>query len=202
VLESNWYALTRDITCCPTAAKLANPTHGDGWYGGTFLAWGQPNLPSDELYYGHGSYGVNGWGQWWPYPPPHDGSWTKYGWSTTDVKNAAAVPVCLDSALPFAIGGFVPPEQTHTLPPPQCDAVPTLVPDLAPTSGALDPVCINRHDGYVNALFLDWSVRKVGLKELWTLKWHKQYNTRGSWTRAGNVQPEEWPEWMRRLKDY
>jgi hypothetical protein len=50
--------------------------------------------------------------------------------------------------------------------------------------------------------FLDWSVRKVGLKELWTLQWHKAYKTDGPWTRAGGVMPENWPAWMQPLKDY
>ena len=27
-------------------------------------------------------------------------------------------------------------------------------------------------------------------------------DTRNRWTRAGGVQPEDWPEWMRRFKDY
>jgi prepilin-type processing-associated H-X9-DG protein len=62
--------------------------------------------------------------------------------------------------------------------------------------------CINRHDGYVNSLFMDWSVRKVGLKELWTLKWHREYDTRNPWTKAGGVKPEDWPQWMRRFRDY
>jgi prepilin-type N-terminal cleavage/methylation domain-containing protein/prepilin-type processing-associated H-X9-DG protein len=62
--------------------------------------------------------------------------------------------------------------------------------------------CINRHDGGVNCLFLDWSVRKVGLKELWKLKWHPEFNTSGPWTTAGGVKPEDWPEWMRGFKDY
>jgi len=61
---------------------------------------------------------------------------------------------------------------------------------------------INRHEEHVNSLFFDWSVRKVGLKELWTLKWHRQYDTSGPWTKAGGVQPEDWPPWLRRFKDY
>jgi prepilin-type processing-associated H-X9-DG protein len=62
--------------------------------------------------------------------------------------------------------------------------------------------CIERHVGGTNGLFMDWSVRKIGLKELWTLKWHREYNTRGPWTKAGGARPEDWPEWMRRFKDY
>jgi len=62
--------------------------------------------------------------------------------------------------------------------------------------------CINRHEGAINVLFMDWTVRKVGLKELWTLKWHRHFNTSGPWTRAGLVQPSDWPQWMRNFKDY
>jgi prepilin-type N-terminal cleavage/methylation domain-containing protein/prepilin-type processing-associated H-X9-DG protein len=62
--------------------------------------------------------------------------------------------------------------------------------------------CINRHDGFVNILFMDWSTRKVGLKELWTLKWYTRCNTAGPWTKGGQVQPSDWPEWMRNFKDY
>lgn len=61
---------------------------------------------------------------------------------------------------------------------------------------------INRHDGYINGLFLYLSARRVGLKELWTLKWNMQFDTANKWTRAGGVQPEDWPEWMRNFKDY
>jgi len=45
-------------------------------------------------------------------------------------------------------------------------------------------------------------VRKVGLKELWTLQWHRAFNVAGPWTKAGGVLPENWPEWMRTFKDY
>jgi len=42
----------------------------------------------------------------------------------------------------------------------------------------------------------------VGLKQLWTLKWHRQYNTCGEWTKAGGIQPDDWPPWMRGFRDY
>ena len=80
--------------------------------------------------------------------------------------------------------------------PPLQDAVPAGLPGRGNYS------CINRHEGGVNALFMDWSVRKVGLKELWTLKWHREFDTTNPWTRAGGVQPDDWPEWMRGFKDY
>ena len=94
--------------------------------------------------------------------------------------------------------------------PPACDALPTE--SVRPHAALREPheygtygetpSCINRHDGYVNGLFFDWSVRKVGLEELWTLKWHRNFDTAGLWTKAGGVKPEDWPPWMRKFKDY
>lgn len=61
---------------------------------------------------------------------------------------------------------------------------------------------MNRHEANTNGLFLDWSVRKIGLKELWTLRWYMDFDRAGWWTRAGGVKPEDWPPWMRNFKDY
>ena len=48
-------------------------------------------------------------------------------------------------------------------------------------------VCINRHNGFVNVCFLDFSARKVGLKELWTLKHNRTtFDTCNQWTICGN----------------
>jgi len=50
--------------------------------------------------------------------------------------------------------------------------------DVAKTggNGEMKRVCINRHTGFINGLLMDWSVRKVGLKELWTLNWYRSFN--------------------------
>jgi prepilin-type N-terminal cleavage/methylation domain-containing protein/prepilin-type processing-associated H-X9-DG protein len=187
--KSERYEATRDIMCCPMATKPANPTGQGDPSGGTFLAWGWGSaVPAP--WRGYGSYGVNAWAHWW--------YWSEYeaerrlSWSTTDVKEAARVPVILDSCWAWGAWAYdVSPQ------PPESDAIP-----IRPVSGGPNPFCINRHDGYVNGLFLDWSVRKVGLKELWTLKWHREYGTRSHWSKAGGVKPEEWPQWMRQFKDY
>jgi hypothetical protein len=62
--------------------------------------------------------------------------------------------------------------------------------------------CIDRHNGWINHLFLDWSARTVGVKELWKLKWHKHFDQNGPWTTNGGVAPSDWPQWMSRFKDY
>ena len=70
------------------------------------------------------------------------------------------------------------------------------------TSGEMNHFAIDRHNGFVNFLFMDWSVRRVGLKENWTLKWHRAFETAGPYTRAGGARPEDWPPWIRNYKDY
>ncbi|MEN6428693.1 MAG: type II secretion system protein [Phycisphaerales bacterium] len=189
-VKSRGYQAIKDIMCCPMATKPANPTGYGSAAGGSFLAWGWGDRPRAGYC---GSYGLNEWvGEWHRTNLP----WRKLVWSRTDIPNAVAVPVFLDSAYPvIAWTDFASPSEAA--PPPAFDAVPTL-----PSSASKTPSCINRHNGSVNGLFLDWSVRRVGLKELWTLQWHKQYDTRGPWTKAGGVQPEDWPTWMRGFKDY
>ncbi|MHC4646248.1 MAG: hypothetical protein ACYTBJ_12165 [Planctomycetota bacterium] len=54
--------------------------------------------------------------------------------------------------------------------------------------------CINRHDRFINGVFLDSCVRRIGLKELWKLKWQRNSKT--------NAASPTWPDWMRDFKDY
>jgi hypothetical protein len=54
--------------------------------------------------------------------------------------------------------------------------------------------CLDRHNQSINAVFLDLSASKVGLKELWRLKWHRKFDTSGY--QGG------WSEWMQKYKDY
>ena len=69
-------------------------------------------------------------------------------------------------------------------------------------SNEIRRVCLNRHSLAINVGFADFSARDVKLKELWTLKWSKNYNTNGPWTKAGGVQTQKWPDWMRNYKEY
>jgi len=187
------YNQTEGIRCCPMATKPADPTGQGNPAGGTFLAWGRFRPKEHtEPYDTYGSYGSNHFA-WWPYwwrryQPPHP-----YYWRSPFVKGANSIPMHLDTCWPWAW-------LDDAQPPPECDAVPTAA--VRQPANSRHSACINRHDGYVNCLLLDWSVRKIGLKELWTLKWHRQFDTAGPWTKAGGVKPEDWPDWMRRLKDY
>lgn len=111
-------------------------------------------------------------------------SWV--GLNVFSLKGGAAIPLLLDSWGPQVR------TTSFDLPPTREEGAP----------GAMWSFCMSRHGGHTNGLFLDWSVRSIGLKELWTLKWYDEFDTAGRWTKAGGVKPEQWPQWMRRLKDY
>jgi prepilin-type N-terminal cleavage/methylation domain-containing protein/prepilin-type processing-associated H-X9-DG protein len=178
------YDQIKGILCCPMATRPSR-TDGEWAAGGTYLAWGWPGR---EPYppHGYGSYGMNRWTQWyWYYYYGKD----ELSFNPMNERHGAQIPMYLDSCFPGT-------ELWETMRPPPCDAVPTGL--TGPANGS----CINRHDGYVNGLFLDLSVRKAGLKELWTLNWHKHFNANNAWTKAGGVKPEDWPPWMRSFKDY
>jgi prepilin-type N-terminal cleavage/methylation domain-containing protein/prepilin-type processing-associated H-X9-DG protein len=192
-----------NLSCCPLAIKLANPTGRlTNYYeplGGTFIAWGR-YWPKELWPGGYGSYGENFF-VYWATQHYEKLSFAQIHWRTADVRGAYNVPIYMDSCGPGTLYGTgFDLMNARVITPPESDAVPVYQCETHPYS--LHNFCINRHDGNVNGLFMDWSVRKVGLKELWTLKWHRQWNTMNEWTRAGGVKPEDWPEWMRNFKDY
>jgi len=185
-LVASFWANTPGCMACPMAIV--------GWDGHSdydaFTAWVGPNQSAAAMVRGEPvrgpvSYAFNNHVSC-PGPDAAPDPRNPY-WGTCDVKGAARVPVLFDcadeSVYAIALAG---PRPTEALP-------------------MNDPkwlMCIDRHDGGINMLFMDWSVRKVGLKELWTLKWHRDFDTAGPWTKAGGVEPEDWPQWMRRFKDY
>jgi prepilin-type N-terminal cleavage/methylation domain-containing protein len=129
-----------------------------------------------------GSYGLNQWVLDVPKGTVEGRREPENMWRHTDVKGGNFIPLFLDAA---TIGVTIWSQDN----PPEYD-------------GQFWPYTGNNYDDFVNSLFLDFTVRKVGLKELWTLKWHRKYDIAGFWTKAGGVQPEDWPEWMRQFKEY
>jgi prepilin-type N-terminal cleavage/methylation domain-containing protein/prepilin-type processing-associated H-X9-DG protein len=188
-----YYRNDHKICCCPTALKPIYDENGNVapvW--NVFSAWGI--FKNDAGYAPEGdwgSYGINGWVE---DPPPgvatvYENFDTRNNWRTPNVPGAAYVPLFMD-ALRFNVFPL------HTDSPP-------VVQDAAwESTQHMRRICIDRHDGGINMAFLDWSVRKVGLKELWTLRWHKAYNQAGPWTHAGGVMASDWPAWMRPLRDF
>jgi prepilin-type N-terminal cleavage/methylation domain-containing protein len=185
------YYIDEKIRFCPMATKLVTKvtpevlTEGGNIY---VLAWVTPDVgPGGESY--SGSYGMNNW----LYSPRRSRFWgvpADDHWRHIDVKGQVNIPLLMDS---LGAGGH--PESTNT--PPEF---------YGQTAGFWEDqirrFCIDRHNEAINGLFLNLAVRKIGLKELWTLKWHRTYNRDDPWTTAGGVQPSDWPQWMRSFKDY
>jgi prepilin-type N-terminal cleavage/methylation domain-containing protein/prepilin-type processing-associated H-X9-DG protein len=186
---------TQGIACCPVAPKpLRTGVFGSGtiWGstdmsiegspGSTFGAW-EITSPAPAF---HGSYGYNSWlfQGFSERPRRVDGRMVEI--DVLSLQGRCDIPVMMDSAFIFdAPRAYQSPPRRDT-----------------GGVGGIRSFCLNRHTGYVNGLFLDWSVHKVGLKELWTLPWYWEFDRANPWTRAGGVQPEDWPEWMREFKDY
>jgi prepilin-type N-terminal cleavage/methylation domain-containing protein/prepilin-type processing-associated H-X9-DG protein len=194
---------TEGIRLCPKARRLANPAGPewlyDGTQGGTFTAWGAIRIwgrhaPSDDSVY-YGSYGLN---RWLAVPVESEkvlllagGGPTENFWRTTRVKGATGIPM-LGDCWWFCSW------PDYRNPPPEHEDAPA---ELCGCTNSMGRYCMNRHRGFVNMLFVDGASRKVGLKELWTLKWHRQFPTAGPWTKAYRA-GSRWPEWMRRFKEY
>ncbi|MHC4678038.1 MAG: type II secretion system protein [Planctomycetota bacterium] len=182
--KDNW-----DMLFCPTATR--EMLGGGDW--GTFkAAWRELDLPGGGAYRYVFSYGINSWTNYMH--AARGDRLEEWFWkSALNVRQANDVPVFGDCTWHDAW-----PRHTDN---------PVDHPDAfgignQGTSGEMNHFCINRHDGFVGMLFMDWSARRVGLKELWTLKWHRAFDTNGVWTKAGGVTPDLWPVWLRRFKDY
>ena len=126
----------------------------------------------------------------------------RWNWKTKDVSNSTNVPIFADTMWRGGgpcyrtndTGAFNP--SFNRIVPPQFDG------QWSGYSNEMMHFTLSRHQTGTNVLFLDWSVRAVGLKELWTLKWHRKYPINGPRTRAGGAQPSDWPDWMSSFKDY
>ena len=195
------YRTKSKILLCPAAAKR-RPSgssileYGDSTH--TYIMGSGGIFNTQE----EASYGSNNW--------IYDGEGTgaiqgrpiPWNWKTKDVRNSTNVPIFADTMWrgggpSYRItesGAYSP--TFRGIAPPQYDG------QWISYDHEMKHFALKRHQTGTNVVFLDWSVRAVGLKELWTLKWHRKYPINGPLTMAGGVQPSAWPEWMRSFKDY
>ena len=52
--------------------------------------------------------------------------------------------------------------------------------------------CINRHNGSINILFMDFSVKEIPLKCLWKLRWSRDFD-------IYLPNDPKWEPWMKRF---
>lgn len=204
--DSLFHFRTKEIACCPLGTRYYPD---DREFGSPISLPTSLNVGQMDIHIGTRDLSYPAWVIYVPAPRcvgsyglnrflfrPHFQSTLTFvppGESTRGVDifslaGKANIPVVLDSAAP------------HGGPPSVNDGPPS------PSDGTFSrlawPFCLSRHDDFVNGVFLDWSVRKIGLKELWKLKWFVDFDTNGPWAKAGGAQPEDWPDWMRNFKDY
>jgi len=181
------YYLDMDIAVCPMAKKCWSAAAWPPNVGWCHLEGANEWFQVAEGQYG--SFGIN----YWVTNPQEQKQWydpEKY-FRRADVKGTANIPLFLDS---LWIGRWA----NHTDPPPE-----NIYDYGGPPMPGIKDFCIDRHgQGTANALFLDFSTTRVGLKQLWTFKWHRTCLLDGPWTTAGGVIPDDWPPWMKNFKNY
>jgi len=175
-----YYGNNKELCYCPLAKKpvIEGGRHPFAAFS-TIMSFGSQG--------NSGSYGMNAW----VYNPPREVTLNPFGLPTSNcsrninVKGADRIPLILDS---MWIDAW--PDTTNDPPPREGDFY-----GSGPGgSKQIRMFCINRHNGTVNGAFVDFSVRKIGLKELWKLKWHRNSNL--------NAPTPEWPDWMKKFEDY
>jgi prepilin-type N-terminal cleavage/methylation domain-containing protein len=174
------YYKDRKLLCCPKANDpTKNPWEGHGDFG----TWGPDWFPNGF----YGSYGIN---EWVCNPNKNTCMGFNYHrenyWRTTQVSRQFMVPLLLDAWWDQAWA-----ESFDWVPEYSGQWEGVGMDDMA-------HFCLSRHGyGVINGLFLDSSVRTLGLKELWRLKWHRNYP-------LDCDLPTEWNDprhWMYRMKN-
>ncbi len=185
----SYYKNDDSMLLCPTATREMLNDNDWGTFKAAVRTMSTPGGGSRRYVF---SYCINSWTN---YMHADRGSrLEEWFWkSVNNAKNMSKIPVLGDGTWHDAW-----PRDTDT-PAPTMDAFGI---GNQGTSGEMDHFCIDRHNGFMNMLYMDWSIRNTGLKELWTIKWHRDFNTMGPWTRAGGVMPGDWPRWLQRYKDY
>ena len=178
-----------DFRLCPSAVKPANPTGdtsgGDDW-GNTFYAWGKLKPDNDRPESTYGSYGMN---EWVNTPGISSSNGELFGgpaswyYKTSNIRQANQIPLFAD-----AIFFSVHPRNGDTVPTNDPGGIINFPNDRS-TDNSMGRMFINRHEGAINMLFMDYSVDRVKLKRLFGYRWHAEYVINADI-------PAQWPDWL------
>ena len=175
-----------DIRKCPTTSSPDEATI----QGGTFEDWGTfpESLNKNQWYdsFAAGSYGFNNW----CVDVPEDLAW--WGLEHKNAirkiydKRAYIIPLVCDSVYvdtaPYHFDQ-APSNQEHEMD--------EYIADW--DTNSMKYYCIDRHNGGINGAFVDMHVQHIGIKQLWRLKWHNNFDT--------SVIPT-FDTWLEQYKDY
>lgn len=156
------YYVDRNLLKCPSAMKTLREGARE-----PYVCWEE----AEQV----GSYSFNGWCM-----SIETGNRAyEYLWLTPDVKMGDKVPILMDGGRNYMNVVPLPEEE-----PPEYEGQPQ-----SGNESEINRVCINRHEGGINLLFLDMTVCKTTLKGLWDLDWSKYW-------RDNDMDKPDWPEWI------
>ncbi len=165
----DYYDDINKIRTCPAANKIstANPTglQPESYFGSTFNAWQIDPVAAwlDDEDWGIGSYTENSWIRKMSYP---EKEWVKL----TAVKVTSKVPLLLDGRWHDShVESVVPP-------------VPSPVEERAFYNlgnwSTIRTYVMRRHKKGINGVMVDMSTINIQAEDLWSYKWHKQFQSR------------------------
>ncbi|MHC4158494.1 MAG: type II secretion system protein [Planctomycetota bacterium] len=173
------YYMDRSLLCCPMATDPEKTT----WHGwGNTGTWGPEWFPAG---YWYGSYGINEWisnPRWklWQEENVQYGDAAKY-WRSVHVKNQNKIPQLADALWDQAWAEAF-------------DWIPTFPGEVEFRGGDdMSHFCITRHDQFINMLFMDTTVRKIHLRDLWPQKWNRLTDREDCPTEF------DYPDWLKKL---
>jgi len=182
-----------EVRACPSAPYKDNTIYSLGEGNAGWWTFWTSDSKNNKIHYG--SYGFNRWmydcPQQWPAGGAQNGMQSggpiAWNWKKTSlIQSPYNVPVLFDSWY----SNVMPTDRNRA--PSQSGQVY----EGATALQGMGMVCIDRHKNLQNnVLFADMSVNQVGLKELWTLKWHREFDTSTSYERWNTT--GEWPDWMK-----
>ncbi|MFC1762956.1 type II secretion system protein [Planctomycetota bacterium] len=183
-LQSGWEKHP-EMLICPSA-KRRNEGVNNGSFDQTYTMGSYKELLGDAVQ-DEASYGMN----CWAFNTSSDLQGREEAWhwkSLYRVKQANKVPLFLDS---MWRGGGPYWESTEAIMTPKKNGM------WIGAKYEMLHFAIDRHAGGVNVQFMDSSVRKIRVKELWGLKWHRTYDTQ----RYLHAPESWWGGWLSKLPD-
>ena len=181
-LRSKW-PTEGGILTCPKATKYQdfghNPPHGG--YTNSFVMHQDPETGIQEL----GSYGFNSYG----YNTDFWGLGEKQ-WKSPNVRNASTVPMFMDSLYRGGWPGYNGPDSMNM------PSVQNEYNGFTSVFGGIKQFAMPRHGSGAkagtNVLFMDMSADQVMMKEMWSLKWHREFDTNEWKNRRSTIWPGDW----------
>ncbi len=192
-----------EFRCCPAATRVQTEVDGSPGPGvgkEPFTAWGNITMTNsaDGPQTSYGSYGFNAWLCDQPEEVTlanNHFSEGKFWRKMTTVTAPNNVPILTDAHWvdSWPNDGDIPPASRE---------------EAVGPSGAsqMSRFIQDRHNKRQNAVFVDGSVETFGIKKIWTFKWHREFNTGGTFTSAGGATRDTWiahsADWMADYQEY